>query len=351
MPRRAKPSKTTIPHKTYPYAYLKARNGVYYAVVHDKRVSTYTIADGSPQNIAIAMRRLEELLAARITADEATVNFHPSKQQGATTLMSAIEEYLTLKKRIVKPQSMETYINIFKVFKNDLPMDFKTIKDYIRDHLYDTDLHVNTKRQHLRTLRTFFEFCIDNDYLKKNPCKQFPPLASVKGAIRLPTTDEVQRLIIAAGHDTEYGRIIRLLAITGMRISEALALKVSDIKPDHIIIHGKGKRGHADAIRFFVFKAVPQAQSIAEECVRFAHGDKLFTVTRNAVGSRIRKLCKENNIEHLSPHDLRRYAKWTWEIQMRLPPHLCNLLAGHGFEVRQHYHRQPTVEDLEAYLE
>jgi len=144
-------------------------------------------------------------------------------------------------------------------------------------------------------------------------------------------------------------KVVLSCSVFGSIIS-ALALKVSDVKSDHIIIHGKGKRGSADAIRFFVYKAVPSAQSIAEECVRSAHGDKLFSVSRHAVGSRIKELCKMHNIEHLSPHDLRRFAKWTWEIQMRLPPHLCNLLAGHGFEVRQHYHRQPTVEDLEAYL-
>lgn len=75
-----------------------------------------------------------------------------------------------------------------------------------------------------------------------------PDIPFPRGAKKLPTVlsaDEVKRLVQAVRHPKHRAILLTIYA-TGLRISEALALKVSDIDSDRMVIHVRQGKGRKD---------------------------------------------------------------------------------------------------------
>jgi integrase/recombinase XerD len=131
--------------------------------------------------------------------------------------------------------------------------------------------------------------------------------------------------------------IIKLLIVTGMRISELTNLKVRDMSPDGIQILVKGK-GSKERI---VFVPNPELQEEAQRyCqMRSEHGSIAAPPFLNAVGrrlraatfrKRLRALSKRLGIEpHLTPHRFRHSAA-TLLIEEGIDIRMVQALLGHA---------------------
>jgi len=101
--------------------------------------------------------------------------------------------------------------------------------------------------QHFRCLRTFFAWCVEADLLQAHPMRGI--------AMRVPKTlptvpeDDAVRRLLAACPDTFEGRrnkaLVALLADSGLRISEALRLRIEDMSFAARTIHVRGGKGAA----------------------------------------------------------------------------------------------------------
>lgn len=102
-----------------------------------------------------------------------------------------------------------------------------------------------------------------------------PDIPFPRGVKKLPTVlsaDEVVRLLRAVRRPKHRVVLITIYA-AGLRISEALSLKVSDIDSDRMIIHVRQGKGHKDR----TVMLSPQLLEVLREHVRVRPGEWLFT--------------------------------------------------------------------------
>jgi integrase/recombinase XerC len=100
-------------------------------------------------------------------------------------------------------------------------------------------------QKELQLLRTFFEFCLDRDWIEKNPAKKMKMPSDPKPKPRQPySSNDIIQILFAC--DTfgkaNYERLrakamVLLLRFYGLRISDVATLRKDRIKEDHIFLH------------------------------------------------------------------------------------------------------------------
>ncbi|HPI73940.1 MAG TPA: tyrosine recombinase [bacterium] len=120
-------------------------------------------------------------------------------------------------------------------------------------------------RRKLATLRSFARFLARENALSVNPCLN---LAAPKAAKRLPdflTVQEIDVLLQLPDDSTPAGErdrvLLKLFYATGVRISEAVQLRVSDIHFHDGVLRVLGKRNRV--------RMIPMGQGMQKELARF----------------------------------------------------------------------------------
>jgi integrase/recombinase XerC len=104
-----------------------------------------------------------------------------------------------------------------------------TVQRYLRDlrgKLAPVSVH-----QHFRALKTFFTWCVDSGLQVEHPMRGMV-MRVPRTLPRVPDDDDVRRLLLACPETFEGRRnraLIALLADSGLRISEALRLRIEDV--------------------------------------------------------------------------------------------------------------------------
>lgn len=138
------------------------------------------------------------------------------------------------------------YLNFNEIEVNPLHINDKTIQEFI----YDASKNLNARSQSrlISGLRSFFSFLVFEDYRKDNPLDL---MESPKIGRKLPDTisiAEVDRIIAAIDLSKNEGErnraIIETLYGCGLRVSELIDLKISDLffEEGFIKVTGKGDK-------------------------------------------------------------------------------------------------------------
>ncbi len=173
-----------------------------------------------------------------------------------------------------------------------------------------------TVHQHFRCLKTFFTWCVEVGLLREHPMRGLTMLAP-KTLPVVPEDDHVRRLL-AACPDTFEGRrnkgLIALLADSGLRISEALRLRVEDLNFTTRTIAVRGGKGGKDGVGFFGSEAAQHVRNWLAK--RTARPEDFLFVDRS--GRSLRRDHATHILHRLSlaaglprkvgPHALRHYA-------------------------------------------
>lgn len=153
----------------------------------------------------------------------------------------------------------DSYISDFKIFlssliENGVPVDVKKIEvTHIRSYIVFLKKEKNyanaTIRRKINSLKSFFNYLIDHDYLIKNPKRT---IRAPKKEERLPiyfTEDEVARLLGVAKRNEDAFALrdymfCKLIASTGLRRQETIDLDFDniDFKSNIIRVKGKGNK-------------------------------------------------------------------------------------------------------------
>ena len=107
--------------------------------------------------------------------------------------------------------------------------------------------------QHFRTLRTFFRWCVDAGLLRESPMRGLA-MRSPKTLPRILEDEDVRRLLLNCPESFEGRRnkaLIALLADSGLRISEALRLRIEDLNFGTRTLLVSGGKGQKDGAGFF----------------------------------------------------------------------------------------------------
>jgi site-specific recombinase XerD len=175
-----------------------------------------------------------------------------------------------------------------------------------------------TLHKHFRALRAFFNWTHEAGVLPENPMGGLT-MRTPKTLPRVPEDGDLRRLLQAADPESFEGRrnraLIALLADSGLRISEALRLRIEDVNFATRTVHVKAGKGQKDGVGFFGSEAVTYLRAWLGKR-RDAHPeDYLFTdragrsMTRcHAVHILHRLSVKAGLHRKIGPHALRHYA-------------------------------------------
>lgn len=193
-------------------------------------------------------------------------------------------------------ENIREYVSFLKTVKNSKP---KTINTKLNALVKLNEFLVETKRQTDMVITK-------KDYMKVQ--QQYASLAKIE----FKDVEKFRQLILDSGNKRNYA-IVTLLSYAGLRISEALYLKVTDFNltsRELVVEDGKGNKTRTVFINDKVKNAL-QAW-LKERTERLIENEFIFVSNRNKVLDRttINKLFNEYSEKigkNISPHDLRHF--------------------------------------------
>lgn len=215
-------------------------------------------------------------------------------------------------------EDLEQYSNYIKLKNvNYKKMDYSDVSSYLL-YLSGENLSSSSLNRHLSTLRGFYSYMLKMQIVEGNP---FNLVHGPKKEKKLPNYLKYSEFeeLISLCDETDLGlrnrMILELLFATGIRVSEAINIKLSDInfKEREIKVFGKGKK-----TRIVYFNKV--CQTVMSEYVLNARqsllkgrkSDYLLLnhlgnpITRRGVQDILEKLILKSSLKHkISPHTLR----------------------------------------------
>jgi site-specific recombinase XerD len=182
----------------------------------------------------------------------------------------------------------------------------------LRDTMQPVSVH-----QHYRTLRTFLGWCCDAGLIAHNPLRGVT-MRLPRTLPRVPDDDTVRRLLQACG-DTFEGRrnraLVALLADSGLRIAEALRLRIEDVQFATRTLQVRAGKGGKDGVGFFGAEAQQALRAWLGARAGAQPEDCLFTDREGrplsrAYGTRLlHRLSRRAGLPRkVGPHALRHYA-------------------------------------------
>lgn len=196
---------------------------------------------------------------------------------------------------------------------NDLELiSFKIIRNYVA-FLLESDIKARSVNRKISTLRSYFKFLVRMDYLSTNPMLKIIPPKSVKKIPVFVDQDSMLALLNEVSFEKGFigerdKLIIELFYVTGVRLSELINIKISDINFDGCSVKVLGKRNKE--------RIIPLSNSIANEIssfiLKYDLRTYLFTNLKkqkvyNKLVYRVVKkyISKISSIDKNSPHILR----------------------------------------------
>ena len=174
-----------------------------------------------------------------------------------------------------------------------------------------------TVHQHFRCLRTFFRWAVEAELLPYSPLRNLS-MRTPKTLPRVPEDEAVQRLLDACP-DTFEGRrnraLVSLLSDSGLRISEALRLRIEDVRFAERTLTIRGGKGAKDGIGHFGAETAHTLRSWINSRHDATTEDYRFVDTQGRPLSRnygshlLHRLSDRAGLAHkIGPHALRHYA-------------------------------------------
>ena len=192
-----------------------------------------------------------------------------------------------------------------------------------------------------RILSTFFSWLEDEDYIVKSPIRRIHKVKTAK-ILKDTYTDEALELMRDHCGSLRDLAIIDLLASSGMRVGEMVALNRDDINFNEreCVVFGKGSK---ERLVYFDARTKIHLQNYLDS--RTDNNSALFVTLRapynrlqiGGVESRLRELGRQLNLPKVHPHKFRRTLA-TSAIDKGMPIEQVQQLLGHQkIDTTMHY--------------
>lgn len=230
--------------------------------------------------------------------------------------------YLQVEKGLAK-NSLESYEHDLSKLKswsdkNNFDLLELTRKD-LREWLIDLsgkNLSESSKRRMISALRGFFKFLMFDGHIKKNPAEDL--VAPPKG-VYLPkflNQNEIENLLCVPDVSQEIGlrdrAILELMYACGLRVSEAVDLKISDVNIDTGILTCKGKGSKTrkvpigkSAVEWLKSYLVLRRKKDNIEIQNLFVSSLGKPLNRQVIFKFIKEYAEKIGLENVSPHTLR----------------------------------------------
>ena len=168
----------------------------------------------------------------------------------------------------------------------------------------------------LSSVRAFFRFALEENWLSHNPADGLQAPARAKKLPKLMDADQAIQLVSIAGDDWHSLRdraLLELLYSSGLRLAEIANTDIGDIHFDEatVTVTGKGNRMRIIPVGSCALKAIGQWLKVRNE--RALEGEKALFVSQRgkrishrAIQQRIKKIGQQQGItQPIHPHMLR----------------------------------------------
>lgn len=236
-----------------------------------------------------------------------------------STYISKYLDYLKYERKL-SDNTIDSYKYDLKRFDtffegNVIDLEYKDLVKYI-ESIYD--LNSRSINHHITVLNSFYMFLVDDNIIKENPCNN---LVSPKMVKKLPvylTEDEIDSLLninLVTCYDYRNKAMLELLYATGLRITELINLKITDVDIENCFVRvfGKGKKERIVPVSDIALKyLIIYVKEYRNEILKSHISDFLFVsnsyknISRQGFFKILKNECKRANIEkNVSPHVLR----------------------------------------------
>lgn len=165
--------------------------------------------------------------------------------------MKYVEDYLLFLKTEKKlgDNTINSYMldleDFFKTFNGSI--ESCTKKDILAYISSINGLEVSTVNRHISSLKSFFNYLVDESIIKVSPMEEVSSLKSPKKLPKYLSISEVDKLLnIPLNSEFDYRNkaMLELMYATGLRVSELVSIEYSNIDFENSIIriNGKGKK-------------------------------------------------------------------------------------------------------------
>ena len=167
---------------------------------------------------------------------------------------------------------------------------------------------------HVRTLKAFFNWLFNEELIDKNPAKQLKPPKVPKTLVNILSDKEIVTIMNSFSRsdprDMRNQTIFMLLIDTGIRIGEAIGLKLDDLylNDGYIKVFGKGQRERIVPIGNNVQKAIHRYLFRFRQEPAYAQITNVFIsrlgnqMSDNAMKLMIRRLAQRTGVKRLHAH-------------------------------------------------
>ncbi len=165
--------------------------------------------------------------------------------------MKYVEDYLLFLKTEKKlgDNTINSYMldleDFFKTFNGSI--ESCTKKDILTYISSINGLEVSTVNRHISSLKSFFNYLVDESIIKVSPMEEVSSLKKAKKLPKYLSISEVNKLLnIPLNSEFDYRNkaMLELMYATGLRVSELVSIEYSNIDFENSIIriNGKGKK-------------------------------------------------------------------------------------------------------------
>jgi integrase len=189
--------------------------------------------DGKLKHRCETLRGLTGKKAARAVLDDRIKNLSsaPTQQASELTLREFIDAFWkpTLTRKRVKPSTLDGYESVLDCHLLPVLGDLRMIditplhvEDFVQRKIAD-GLAPKTVRNHLMVLRGVFSVAVEQDVIQRSPVRRSHTPESQKKEKPVWSPEQVHKIIQSA--PPQYRPLFALVALTGVRVGELLALQ------------------------------------------------------------------------------------------------------------------------------
>ena len=217
-------------------------------------------------------------------------------------------------------ESLNIFFSFLKVehYHNLKEIDYKCIRNYLA-FLYNKNYSKSSISRHISTLRSFFKYLIKEGYIENNPMKLISNPKLDKKLPKFLYYDDMELLLNIPDRTEKLGirdaLILELFYSTGIRVSEIVNIKLSDINTSSktIKILGKGNKERyvlygqylEEILNLYIKKA--RLQILKDKKNNYLILNHLGNkITDRGIRNIIDSILKKGHLKyHISPHVLR----------------------------------------------
>lgn len=271
----------------------KRENGIYYVIFTDNNKQKW-------RSLKTKDKTTAQRLFNKFKQEYLRRNILPMEKKNYILLSEAVDEYLHYAET-KSARTYETYkdsLKKFTAFSGNIHLSECTPKIidqfiiYCQKTLRNKPVTINKE---LRQLKTFFNKCIEWEYLKNNPIKSF--VKQDKLPPRVITFEDIKMLLDGV-KNPNCKLFIEMALLTGMRRGELCKLEWQDIDFDNKTIIVRTSKSHR-------FRYIPMSDYLLGILQPHRKNiGKLFTFSPHTISDYFRKLTKRVGV-NCRLHDLR----------------------------------------------